>query len=762
MADGQYRFPEGAGHSLLNRGVSNGAFRTHERRQFSPAHNSNYNYPEDNDSIYGPSVARQSPPNQYAMFSQNNQAGGHNAFVNGGHGHQNQRFGIQMNPSKPFQNGPQHPPGHPQRPQQDVLNQSQSNYVNHQHNSSTGFTAGTPHFTPGQLRNGTPGNLPNGMNRPHGEHWNLQVHAAQQSREANEKHFWARNHNTHKTLTAIDSDTVKKEGDQEERNRAIASVETSGESWSTLDMCGLGLRLLLPHAIRYNFLKKLYLNNNKLRFVPPEMGQLRLLTHLDLSQNQLEMIPPELGMLVNLKELRLFDNHLELLPDELGSLHQLDLLGIEGNPLNEDLKSMVFEEGTKAYISHIREHGSIPDPPNDRQVYTISEKTSGMSETFSVMSYNALCDKYATQNQYGYASSRALDWEVRKQIILGEVVGRNADIICLQEIDVMSFNDFFKVELSFRGYRGLFYPKTRAKTMADRETKSVDGCATFYKHSKYILLDKQQVEFTTLAISKPDMKGDKDVYNRVMPRDDIALVAFLEERDSGARFIVANAHIFWNPQYKDVKVVQAAILMEQVQRFAEQWVRHPPCEQKQPYRHSEADTDVPPEVEEPPKNYPPSQSYEKGTDIPLIVCGDFNSLPDSGVHQLISSGSLRGDHSDIAEQQYGNYTRQGINHPFNLKSAYGTIGELSFTNYTPGFTGVIDYIWYSANALQVMELLGDVDEEYLRRVPGFPNAHFPSDHLALLASFAVRRRKDKVKGMEGERSGYDQPATESG
>ena len=61
--------------------------------------------------------------------------------------------------------------------------------------------------------------------------------------------------------------------------------------------------------------------------------------------------------------------------------------------------------------------------------------------------------------------------------------------------------------------------------------------------------------------------------------------------------------------------------------------------------------------------------------------------------------------------------------------------------------GVVDYIWYSDNALDVRELLGNVDEEYLRKVPGFPNHHFPSDHLALKADFSVKQRKE-IKGIE--------------
>ena len=88
-----------------------------------------------------------------------------------------------------------------------------------------------------------------------------------------------------------------------------------------------------------------------------------------------------------------------------------------------------------------------------------------------------------------------------------------------------------------------------------------------------------------------------------------------------------------------------------------------------------------------------------------------------------------------------------MEHPFSLREAYvhaeGTPDELPFTNYPPGFADVIDYIWYSTNTLEVTSLLSGVDQEYIKRVPGFPNYHFPSDHLSLLAEFTVKGRKEK-------------------
>lgn len=373
-------------------------------------------------------------------------------------------------------------------------------------------------------------------------------------------------------------------------------------------------------------------------------------------------------------------------------------------------------------------------------------------EKFSVMTYNMLCDKYATHTQYGYTPSQALSWSWRKQLVLEEIRHWNADIVCLQEIDMDSFNEYFRPELAYNDYKGVFWPKTRARTMAEKDAKLVDGCATFYKGSKYIILDKQIVDFANIAINRPDMKGEHDIFNRVGNRDNIAILTFFENRATGSRVIVVNAHIHWDPAYKDVKLVQVAILMEQVSRYAEKYARWPALADKTAFKLSSDDDDAaaaaaaagtdgrPEEVVPEPG---PSLEYGSGPQIPLIVCGDLNSTVGSGVYDLLAQGTLPKTHDDLADRSYGHFTRDGMAHPFSLRSSYAAIGELSFTNYTPGFTDVVDYIWYATNALQVTALLGEVDKEYLQRVPGFPNYHFPSDHVSLLAEFVVKGRKEK-------------------
>ena len=103
------------------------------------------------------------------------------------------------------------------------------------------------------------------------------------------------------------------------------------------------------------FLEKLYLNHNRLKSIPPSIGKLRKLDQLDLSGNEITELPEEIGMLSNLKKLYLFDNNIRTLPYEMGYLYRLETLGIEGNPLNDVLKSQIMKEGTKSLVKYLKE-----------------------------------------------------------------------------------------------------------------------------------------------------------------------------------------------------------------------------------------------------------------------------------------------------------------------------------------------------------------------------------------------------------------------
>jgi CCR4-NOT transcription complex subunit 6 len=252
----------------------------------------------------------------------------------------------------------------------------------------------------------------------------------------------------------------------------------------------------------------------------------------------------------------------------------------------------------------------------------------------------------------------------------------------------------------------------------------------------------------------------------------------MESLHTGTRLVIANAHIHWDPAYRDVKLVQVALLLEEIEKIANGFAKYPPpkptmdgelltpselsasspshadesegsnLEAVNPIVEgsestTDADSQQPPPSSSQPHRPPPI--YTDGTKIPLIICGDFNSVPESGVYEFLSTGSLPPDHPDFMSHMYGRYTSEGIRHRLGLKNAYAFpgAGELPLTNYTPSFQGVIDYVWYSAANLGVTSVLGEVDRGYLEKVVGFPNAHFPSDHVCIMGKFRIKPPRER-------------------
>jgi len=102
-------------------------------------------------------------------------------------------------------------------------------------------------------------------------------------------------------------------------------------------------------------LQILWLNNNQLTALPESLGNLQNLNRLYLFNNQLTALPESLGNLQNLTELWLNNNQLTALPEGLfseGKLPKLDVLHIEGNPLDDTTRDNFLTQNTRIrYIS---------------------------------------------------------------------------------------------------------------------------------------------------------------------------------------------------------------------------------------------------------------------------------------------------------------------------------------------------------------------------------------------------------------------------
>lgn len=253
---------------------------------------------------------------------------------------------------------------------------------------------------------------------------------------------------------------------------------------------------------------------------------------------------------------------------------------------------------------------------------------------------------------------------------------------------------------------------------------------TSFFRARYRLIQEGYIEFRQLGLSRKDFQEGPDVFDRLMQKDNVALITLFENIKTGTRFLIANTHLDWDPTLSDVKLVQAGLLVEQVEIFANQFAT------------------LPPRLLSPPPGESPSTApralgptYTDGSQIPVIIAGDFNSVPESGVYEFLNNGSVPYNHRDFMTHLYGRYTQpgegNGLKHRLGLKSAYAASpsGELSLTNYVPSYQGALDYLWYSGATIAVNAVLGEVDPRYLEKVVGFPNAHFPSECVTFLLRF---------------------------
>eukprot|EP01137_Pigoraptor_chileana_P024162 Opistho-2@91636 len=274
-----------------------------------------------------------------------------------------------------------------------------------------------------------------------------------------------------------------------------------------IDMAGMALRALSPSLYRFSHITMLYLSGNLLTRIPAGMSRMAALTVLDLSNNRLQSIPADIGDLVRLRELLLYNNLVSSLPFELGRLFMLQTLGLAGNPLIEPFLSL-SQEGANHLVTFLLDNGPVRPAPAERPWIQLPAPEDvnipPTAEGFTIMCYNVLCDKYATRQLYGYCPTWALEWGYRKQRILQEIIGHNADIVCLQEVETEQFQDYFYPELQRQGYGGVFHPKSRARTMSDEKRRFVDGCAIFFRTSKFALVKDYLISLTN---SPPQMQS---------------------------------------------------------------------------------------------------------------------------------------------------------------------------------------------------------------------------------------------------------------
>ena len=214
-----------------------------------------------------------------------------------------------------------------------------------------------------------------------------------------------------------------------------------------------------------------------------------------------------------------------------------------------------------------------------------------MAMQVTVASWNVLADSYVGGHQTYLEPSQhyALHWSHRSELIKDVLTRTYADIVCLQEVD--HFTDLFEPYLLSIGYAVVYVQRPYRN----------DGCLIAFRPDTYELVNMEQIQFNDLSQrNEKYVTNMYDVYEKNNAGLMIKLRCKTDNKYNNRIFCVACAHLYWSPQKEFIKIAQAAYLIQRLEAF------------------SRIDGS---------KNH-----------FPVIIGGDFNSLPDSPVVKLVSQG----------------------------------------------------------------------------------------------------------------------------
>ncbi len=104
-----------------------------------------------------------------------------------------------------------------------------------------------------------------------------------------------------------------------------------------------------------------------------------------------------------------------------------------------------------------------PDTPiTRRQLYTPSRLES--KSQFRVVTYNTLAEPFSKTDfaknvLYPYCDPTALHIHYRQALIGRELLGYNADVVCLQEVGTRMYQRYLQCAMEDKGYQGVFTEK---------------------------------------------------------------------------------------------------------------------------------------------------------------------------------------------------------------------------------------------------------------------------------------------------------------
>ncbi|KAF9136443.1 Glucose-repressible alcohol dehydrogenase transcriptional effector [Mortierella sp. GBA39] len=369
--------------------------------------------------------------------------------------------------------------------------------------------------------------------------------------------------------------------------------------------------------------------------------------------------------------------------------------------------------------------------PKREWIYESTGPMSMDAKSFVVMSWNLLSPRLCHPLRLDAGCEPVfLEWAYRREAILNQIAFTEADIVCLQELELRDYEEYFCPHMTRLGFKSIHAYKMNVYEMRD-------GCAIFYRDSRFKLINEHvlrfnQVELDDYNVKRPSMARDTAIRFNLF--HNLALVALFENKRTKRQVQVATTHLLADPAFPDAKMLQTAILTSKLEELKAEAMAKLSSSNG---HHRTTALQVTSGNNN--NNNNSNNSSQSVPHIPTILAGDFNSLPDSSVVRFLKSGQI--DTCHFGGNDFGRFTRahsKYFYHRLGLADSYKS-SILPFTNATRHFQGTIDYLLYDPSSLG---LVGFMD-------------HFEVDPVWAAAN------STKSSGLEGSSMGSTSTANMS-
>jgi mRNA deadenylase 3'-5' endonuclease subunit Ccr4 len=421
--------------------------------------------------------------------------------------------------------------------------------------------------------------------------------------------------------------------------------------------------------------------------------------------------------------------------------------------------------------------------------------------TLRVMSYNLLADLYTSReiNQktmYNHCEAEFIVRTRRMPLLVHEILMHQPDIICLQEVDSMIYDQLLLPVLKAHGYQGYYSNKASVQLEGEIQffkkmflsflvasflTISIAvvllGCAMFWSlrlfekdayQEEFALRDvfetvatddssdawDSMADIQSLLQRKPDLRHI--IQEKVGQVLQVATLRLKNPNGKAEQLVVGNTHLFYHPMADHIRAMQAYIVCKQMDKIRRQDSRQSApsplifCGDLNSDPLSGAMTlllnrQLGPEHFETWKNLD-EYTWEKGEDDFLMEHGFIGN--DVGEEPVYVDESFRDAHQEIVSDTrcLPGTVLPRIRLPAcfpDLISGYTETPE--FTNYAVDFAETLDYILASRPScveevgFEVVSSAPVLTKSEMEVYVAMPNENMPSDHVSIACDLKWKR-----------------------